>query len=118
MTRAGTGSQWTHLLSGHNTKNLVNVISTSGPCSSGSNAEAQVNFAGSWYAEKWIGASGTDQETSYTQLQVCAVEREEEQPYSAGGEEEDPGDDTTCLVNIRYWQDTGEIISVTVLYCW
>lgn len=63
---------------------------------------------------------------SFEAADICEDETtEEDQVWEVGGG--DPGQTefvdpyegyTYCMVRVRYYTDTGEIIDYTVLYCW
>jgi hypothetical protein len=124
LSRAGTGgSSWTVDIGSNNygySKVRTVALNLSGPCSGG---EGPVYFAGSHNAKRSLFPWQTASRTSYTHISACATEEEQQHSYEqvSGGEyEEEPVEDgySWCLVRVRYWQDTGEIISMTVLYCW
>lgn len=100
------------------------------PSACGHTLDAQAIFR-AWF----MGRNGAEVDHASDQVrpmgvsQICDEgEKDEVRPYrpSGGGGEGDclecvdePADGYTwCKVRVKYWKDTGEIISVTTLYCW
>jgi hypothetical protein len=120
MTVDGVNGSWTHTINTQNyiptdPKHVVNTLSLSGPCFTGA-ADGYVNFSSSWHGTRTYGP-GTDSKTHFTYIRACPVWRDEELSY---GDEDEPTEDgpAWCVVRTTYWEDTGEIISRVVLYCW